>query len=150
NGEPLEGRTIVLRSEQGLGDTIQFVRYAEQLRNRGAKVIVQCQPQLMSLLSSYKHADYVVKQNGPAPPFDYHIPLLSVLSKIGATVENIPATIPYLAPTPNAVEKWRDELADGTAFKIGIAWAGSPTQSSDRERSISLAHFAGLTQVSGV
>jgi tetratricopeptide (TPR) repeat protein len=127
NGEPLEGRTIVVRSEQGLGDTIQFVRYAEQLRNRGAKVIVQCQPQLMSLLSSYKHADYVVKQNGPAPPFDYHIPLLSVLGKIGATVENIPATIPYLAPTPNAVEKWRDELADGTV-PLNPATASAPSR----------------------
>jgi hypothetical protein len=150
DGAPLEGRTVLLRAEQGLGDTIQFVRYAALVNERGGKVVVQCQPQLASLLATCPGVDRVVAVGDPLPEFDVHIPLMSLPLVFGTTLESIPVKTPYLWPDEAALARWKDELGGERALKVGIAWQGSPSQLFDRARSIPLAQFADLAGLDGV
>ncbi|HWB11713.1 MAG TPA: tetratricopeptide repeat-containing glycosyltransferase family protein [Pirellulales bacterium] len=151
DGSDLAGRTIVLDAEQGLGDTLQFVRYGAALRERGGKVVLVCQPRLVDLLATCcPTIDHAVAQGATLPPFDVHLPLLSLPFVLGTTLATVPATVPYLQPDRRLVEAWRGELARRPGFKIGIAWQGSPDYPGDRERSIPLAEFEPLALVPGV
>ncbi len=150
DGAPLEGRTILLRAEQGLGDTIQFVRYAALVNQRGGKVVIQCQRQLAGLLATCPGVDRVVAVGDPLPDFDVHIPLMSLPLIFGTTLETIPAKVPYLTPDAASLARWKDEFSGERALKVGIAWQGSPSQLFDRARSIPLAQFAALAGLDGV
>lgn len=150
DGSPLEGRTILLHAEQGLGDTIQFIRYAPLVHARGGKVIVACQRPLLPLLSSCQGIDQLVSQGDPLPGFEVHAPLLSLPRIFGTTLENIPGEAPYLAADGRLVQRWRQELAATRSFKIGIAWQGSRKYRWDHKRSIPLAAFEPLARVPGV
>ncbi|HVX10533.1 MAG TPA: tetratricopeptide repeat protein [Pirellulales bacterium] len=150
DGAPLEGRKILLHAEQGLGDTLHFVRYAPLVRERGGHVIVVCQRPLVSLLSRCEGVESVVAQGDALPAFDTHAPLLSLPRIFGTTLDNIPADVPYLCPLPELVERWHAELATTPGFKVGIAWQGSRTHRRDRGRSIPLARFAPLAELAGV
>lgn len=149
-GSPLAGRTILLHAEQGLGDTIQFIRYAPLVRDRGGKVVVVCQPPLVSLLASCQGIERIVAQGEPLPAFDVHAPLASLPRIFGTTLENVPANIPYLAADERLAERWRQELASHGEFKVGIAWQGSPKYRWDAKRSLPLASFEPLARVPGV
>jgi tetratricopeptide (TPR) repeat protein len=96
DGSPLAGRTILLRAEQGLGDTLQFVRYAEFVKAKGAKVIVECPRQLARLVAGCAGVDEVVVEREPRPPFDVHIPLLSLPNIFNTSLDSIPNRVPYL------------------------------------------------------
>ena len=151
DGSDLAGRTILLDAEQGLGDTLQFVRYGSLLHERGAKVVLVCQPRLADLIGRCCPAvDHAVAQGDTSPPFDVHLPLLSLPFVLGTMLATVPATVPYLHPDPRLVETWRTELAKQPGFKIGIAWQGSPGYGGDRERSISLAEFEPLARLPGI
>jgi hypothetical protein len=140
----------LLDAEQGLGDTLQFVRYGSRLRQQGGKVVLACQPRLVPLLRTCcPCVDQVIAQ-GETAPFDVHLPLLSLPGVLGTTLETVPAEVPYLQPDPRLVEAWRAELAQRDGFKIGIAWQGSPHHRGDRERSIALAEFEPLARLPGV
>jgi tetratricopeptide (TPR) repeat protein len=145
-----QGQTLLVLAEQGLGDTIQFVRYLPQVQHRGVRVILQCQPPLVRLLSDVQGIDQVVAQGSPLPPVDAYVPLLSLPAIFGTMPESVPATVPYLRADPTLVEHWRLQLAPLRGFKVGIAWQGNPTYRGDRQRSISLAQFARLAGVKGV
>jgi Flp pilus assembly protein TadD len=149
DGSPLGGRTILLYAEQALGDTIQFIRYAPLVKERGGVVVVECQPPLARLLASCPGIDRLVARGSPLPPFDVQAALLSLPGLFGTTLETVPADVPYLFADPTLVASWRRELGE-TAFKVGIAWQGSPTFAGDRLRSASLRHFAPLAGVEGV
>jgi tetratricopeptide (TPR) repeat protein len=149
-GESLAGKTILLHAEQGLGDTIQFIRYASIVKQLGAAVIVECQELLLGLLDSCPGIDQLVAQGDALPAFDVHAPLLSLPRILKTSAETIPATIPYLVPKPAIVERWRTRLIEIDGFKIGIAWQGNPTFRGDRFRSFPLRYFAPLAQVPGV
>ena len=103
-GEPLEGRTILLHPDQGLGDTIQFIRYAPMLRARGARVVVACQEPLVRLAETCPGIDRVITQGDPLPEFDVHSTLTRVMCLITRSVETIPAPIPYFRADPVRVE----------------------------------------------
>jgi hypothetical protein len=150
DGQPLEGRTILLHPEQGLGDVIQFVRYAELVKQRGAAVIVQCPSQLLALLASCAGIDRLVGRGEPLPAFDLQAPLLSLPGIFHTSLADIPAAIPYLSADPGLVEYWRRELDGTDGFKVGIAWQGSPTNQYDRDRSIPLCFFEPLARCCGV
>ena len=149
-GSPLEGRTILLVGEQGLGDTLQFVRYAKLVKQRGATVVVECQPQLVSLVAGCAGIDRVSAAGQPRTDFDVYCPLLSLPAAFGTSLETIPSEVPYLFPSAEAVARWKGELAGETGFKVGIAWQGSLAHKDDRFRSLPLACFAGLASMPGV
>ena len=150
DGSPLAGRTILLHAEQGLGDTIQFIRYAPLVRDRGGKVAVVCQAPLVGLLASCPGIERIVAQGDALPAFDVHAPLASLPRIFGTTLEDLPTNIPYLAADERLVERWRQELAPQRGFKIGIAWQGSAKYRWDAKRSIRLEQFEPLARVPGV
>jgi tetratricopeptide (TPR) repeat protein len=150
DGSPLNGRTILLYAEQALGDTIQFIRYAPLVKERGGTVVVECQPPLARLLASCPGIDQLVPRGSPLPPFEVQAALLSLPGLLGTTLETVPRNVPYLSAAPDLVASWRRERGGETSFKVGIAWQGSATFAGDRLRSAPLRHFAPLVRVGGV
>jgi tetratricopeptide (TPR) repeat protein len=150
DGSPLAGRTILLRNEQGLGDTIQFVRYAPVLAAQGGRVIVECQSVLLPLLRSCPGIHMVVARGTALPAADVQAPLLSLPGMLGATAENAPASVPYLFADPAIADRWREEIGPPDALRIGIAWQGNSVFPQDCHRRIPLAAFAPVARVPGV
>jgi tetratricopeptide (TPR) repeat protein len=150
DGRPLEGRAILLYAEQGLGDTIHFVRYAAQVKQRGGSVVVKCPRPLLYLLRSCAGIDRLVAEGEELPPFGVQAPLLSLPGIFHTTLENLPATVPYLYAEPDLVQRWQQELDRLAGFKIGIAWQGSRKHPKDRDRSIPLGCFEPLARCCGV
>ena len=150
DGAPLEGRTLLVRWEQGLGDTLHYVRYVRLLESAGQRVIAEVQPALVGLLRASGFA-HLVASGEPAPPFDVQAMLLSLPHLLGTTLQTIPASIPYLSVSPPLVEKWRQRLASTEgAFKIGIHWQGYQHSPLEPWRSMPLAAFEPLSRVQGV
>ena len=150
DGQPLAGRTILLHAEQGLGDTIQFVRYVPLVQERGGRVVVECQPPLLSLLADSPGIDLVLAQGEPLPAFEVQAPLLSLPGILGTTLGSIPARVPYLRADPELAQSWRKKLEPLGGFKVGIVWQGNPQFKGDRQRSIPLRHYQALARVEGV
>jgi tetratricopeptide (TPR) repeat protein len=150
DGSALAGRTILLHTEQGIGDTFQFARYAPLVKRKGGTVLLACPEKLVGILSGCAGIDRVVVKGKPIPPFDVHASLLSLPYRLGTTLDDVPAAVPYLTAEPALVEQWRQELGSLRAFKVGIFWQGSPGYREDAYRSIPLARFAPLAAVEGV
>ena len=149
-GEPLRGRTILLCSEQGFGDTIQFVRYAGALTELGVRVLVSCPRSLTHLLKTMPDIAGLAAITGALPVSDYQVPLLHLPAILGTRVENIPAHVPYLFADPDLVREWALKLAiPKSHLKVGIAWRGSPEHRNDRQRSIDPAELSALAGVPG-
>jgi tetratricopeptide (TPR) repeat protein len=151
-GEPLAGRSLLLLTEQGLGDTLQFVRYARVLKERGARVILAAQAPLGRLLAPNPDLDelFILGSASELPRSDFYLPLLSAPGALGTTTSTIPCEVPYLWADPELTAQWRAELAGIEGFKIGIVWQGARGCSADRWRSIPLADFAPLARLPGV
>jgi len=149
DGGDLHGRRILLHCEQGLGDTLQFVRYAPLVAARGGRVMLLCQPTLSRLLQGQCEIERVTSDEQALPAFDLQIPLLSLPLIFKTTVENIPSPKSYLKADPSLVSKWRKRLDTRPGLRIGLNWAGSPTPVSNRKRTIELAAMAPLAQVNG-
>jgi tetratricopeptide (TPR) repeat protein/GR25 family glycosyltransferase involved in LPS biosynthesis len=150
DGGSLAGKTILLHAEQGLGDTIQFIRYASIVKEHGAGVIVECQKPLLGLLEGCPGIDRLIGPGNDLPAFDVHAPLLSVPGIVKTSPGTVPAQIPYLQPKAGLVEQWRKRLIEFDGFKIGISWQGNPKYHDDRLRSIPLRYFAPLAGIPGV
>jgi tetratricopeptide (TPR) repeat protein/glycosyltransferase involved in cell wall biosynthesis len=153
DGGPLNGRTILLHAEQGLGDTLQFVRYAPLVAARGGRVVVECQAELAPLLQGLGGASQVVARGEPLPLFDLHAPLLSLPHLLGTTLETVPAEAPYLRAAPDRADAWAeylDRAVEATGLRVGLVWAGNPDHKGDRHRSMSLGALAPLARVPGV
>jgi len=142
--EPLEGRTIFVHFEQGLGDTIQFMRYLEPLLVRGARVLASVPESLRELMrESFPRAAFYCGQE-VLPPFDFHAPLLSLPLAFGTSVETIPAKPAYLRAPAARMEKWRARLGARDRPRVGLAWAGNPKHRNDRNRSLPAAAVVSL------
>jgi tetratricopeptide (TPR) repeat protein len=153
DGSPLGGRTILLRAEQGFGDTFQFVRYAPLLKAMGARVVVECQPGLKRILLRTPGIDMISERPASGQPlvdFDRHAPLLELPRLFATDAQNIPTEFPYIRPEPWLVERWAARLAEDRQLRVGIVWAGRPTHEDDQNRSCSLAHFLRLASVPGI
>jgi tetratricopeptide (TPR) repeat protein len=148
-GQPLAGRSLLLVAEQGLGDTIQFFRYARALKQRGARVVLACPMALGRLITGHPDLDelYLPGCSEEMLHCDFYLPLLSVPGALGTDTSTIPCEVPYLSADPELVEKWRQELSAVNGFKIGIVWQGSRSYPMDRWRSIALAEFAPLARL---
>jgi hypothetical protein len=148
DGSNIKGRTILLHVEQGLGDTIQFIRYASLVAQKGAKVIVDCQSELVSILKSVEGVNQVIISGKRLPEFDVHCPLLSLPFIFNTTLETISAEVPYITIDSLLVQKWKEKVqSDDSKFKIGLAWAGNPKNKRDHYRSFPLDIFLPLAQL---
>ena len=126
DGADFSGRVLLLYAEQGLGDVLQFVRYAPLVKQRGGTVLLECDRPLARLLASCAGLDQIVPTGDPLPSFDLRISLLSLPGLFGTDLTTIPAAIPYLAPADELVEHWRRELGDAAGLKVGIGLAREP------------------------
>ncbi|EME70287.1 TPR repeat-containing protein [Paramagnetospirillum caucaseum] len=149
-GQPLKGETVLVVGEQGFGDNIQFVRYAEPLARRGARVVVGCQPGLGRLLSTTPGVSAVLESGQAMTPPDFMVPMMSLPYLFGTTAQTIPARVPYLTPLPEAVAAWRARLAPHGGLKVGLVWGGNPDVPYDGRRSPGLAPCLSLLDVPGV
>ncbi|MGF1581670.1 MAG: tetratricopeptide repeat protein [Gemmataceae bacterium] len=147
DGSSLEGQKILLYGEQGLGDTIQFARYAQIARDNGGEVILQCQKPLVELMATCSGVSQVLAESETASSFDVHAPLMSLPYILGTTLETIPASIPYLSGSHELVDSWKKELSQYPGLKVGIAWQGNPDHPSDRYRSVAVDRFRPLSEV---
>jgi len=152
-GESLFGKSVLLSLEAGLGDVIQFCRYAALLKEQGALVITLiCHPPLKALLESLESVDAVIPYDEPIPEsgFDYWTPLLSLPYHCKTRLDTIPATIPYLQAPADRIEKWA-ALLPGDGLRVGLVWKGNPLFENDADRSLpGLEVFAPLWEVAGV
>jgi tetratricopeptide (TPR) repeat protein len=153
------GKTILLYAEQGYGDTIQFVRYAPLVARRGARVVLEVQPELVRLLAGMPGIESVIAHEQPLPAFDLQCPLMSLPLALRTELSAIPACIPYIAAPPQGVAAGRERLPAGRP-RIGLAWAGDRSHKNDLNRSMRLAtlrpifdlpqlHFVSLQQEMG-
>jgi Flp pilus assembly protein TadD len=154
-GSDLAGRTILLHAEQGLGDTIQFIRYAPILAERaqrvGATVIVECQPELCRLLQGLPGVERVIPAGRALGEFDLHCPMLSLPVAMGTTARNIPNRSQYLHAPEDLRQRWAKKVGEDPAgYRVGLVWAGSPTHANDRRRSIPPDLLSPLASVAGV
>ncbi|MFV3131788.1 tetratricopeptide repeat protein [Niveispirillum sp. KHB5.9] len=147
-GEDISDKTILLHHEQGLGDSIQFVRFAADVAARAGHVILEVPNNLRELYACIKNVTLATFLE-PLPPFDVHLAIMSVPFVLGYAIDTIPAPIPYLFADPERVEKWRDRLPKG-GFRIGIVWQGKAGVGVDKGRSYSLAHLAPVARIPGV
>jgi tetratricopeptide (TPR) repeat protein len=151
NGEPIEGKTIFLYCEQGLGDAIQFVRYTASAAERGVRVILECPGRLAELFDTCPGVDRVQPEGQPLSAYDFHAPLLSLPRLCGTnSLADIPARVPYLTPRSDLVAKWRERLAALDGYRVGVVWQGNVHHKGDRHRSLPLAAFAPVTHMPGV
>ena len=156
DGKPSADRVLLLHAEQGLGDTLQFCRYAP-LVGAGIPVILEVQPALRNLLSCLPGVVGIVAAGESPPPYDAHFPLMSMPRLIGSTVDTIPSSVPYLSADPQRQLAWRRRLSSlGGAAKVGLVWAGrheaeGPASAAmDRRRSIALAQMSVFADIEGV
>ena len=143
--ESLHGKAILLHGEQGLGDTIQFCRYAKRVAALGARVILAVPRPLIRLLSSLEGVSQIVAQDSEPPDCDYQCPLLSLPLAFGTRLDTIPEPTPYLSVAGDAVERWRKRLGNKAGLRVGLVWSGNKAHRNDHRRSIPLAQLiAGL------
>lgn len=141
-GEPLAGRTILLHGEQGLGDTLQFCRYARALADQGARVLLAAPDPLLGVLEGVEGVAALVANGRSPPDFDVHLPLMSLPRMLGASLETIPGPGPYLGAQTPWLERWSERLGPRARPRVGLVWSGNPAHANDRNRSLPLERLA--------
>ena len=147
SGEALSGKTILIQTEQGFGDSFQFLRYVPIVAARGAKVVLAVPGPLLRLAEALPGVKGVVTENDPLPDFDFFCPLLSLPGIFETSVETIPAAVPYLSPPRETAAAWETRLAAETGLKVGLVWSGNPANRMNRRRSIPLAALQPLWRI---
>jgi len=142
--------TLLVHAEQGLGDTLQFLRYLPAAQRRVGRLVFECQAPLAGLLSGIAGVDQLLSRGVPRPPYDGHAPLMSLPFLLGCGVLSMPEGLTTISPAGSRVARWRDRLACFGGRKIGIAWQGNPQYKADAQRSIPLRHFVSLAALPGV
>jgi hypothetical protein len=140
-GESIAGKRLLLHSEAGLGDTIQFCRYAPLVAASGATVILQVQAPLVGILKSLEGVSALISTGGPLPPFHCHCPLMSLPLALKTTAGTIPASPNYLHGDPASVARWRTLLGEPSRRRVGLVWSGNLQNTIDRRRSIRLSDW---------
>ncbi len=151
DGGDLRGKAILIWSEQGLGDVIQFARYLPRLLDRGANVVLETYMPLARLIQQSMPEIKIVVAGAPLPEFDVHFPLLSLAAMFGTNLATIPANASYLSAPVEMTRAWGRRFAEGDrSLRVGLAWAGRNTHINDRNRSMRLNQLVGLKDVAGV
>jgi Tfp pilus assembly protein PilF len=139
--QSIAGKRLLVHSEGGLGDTMQFCRYATEAAAQGATVFLEVQPPLIDLLSGLKGVAQITAQGSSLPEFDYHCPLMSLPLAFNTTLDTIPAAPKYLQADPDKVAQWRAMLGERKLPRVGLVWSGNPNNRLDATRSIRLADW---------
>ena len=142
--ESLAGKTILLHAEQGLGDTLQFCRYAKLAHDRGARVILEVQPALRELLSRLNGVAEVVVRREALPAFDWHCPLMSLPLAFKTGLKTIPCADGYIGNDPQITSVWRKRLGRKRKPRVGLVWSGSTKHKGDGQRSVALQDLLPL------
>ncbi|HVT87537.1 MAG TPA: tetratricopeptide repeat protein [Tepidisphaeraceae bacterium] len=152
DGQPLDGKRLLIYAEQGLGDSIQFIRYMPLAAERGARIILQIPKELNRLLKDIPNVANVILDTETVPEVDFHCPLLNLPLVMGTSMDTIPANVPYVKAEDELSSRWRERLQPfKNSFKVGLTWQGRKEYTNDRRRSLSpgvlepLFKLAGLT-----
>jgi tetratricopeptide (TPR) repeat protein len=150
-GEPLQGRTLLIYAEQGIGDALQFCRYIPLIRDAG-RILLEVHAPLVRLLSQLPGVSEVIAIGDEVPHYHLRCPMLSLPRALATHTEaDIPARIPYLDPDPDEAARWRVRTEALPGLRVGIAWAGNPGRvRMDRRRSVNAAALAPLADIPGV
>ncbi len=147
--ESLEDKTIMVHSEQGLGDSIQFCRYLPMLKALKSKhIIFQVEKSLVSLMSSLDEEIIIIEKGKPLPSFDYYCPLLSLPLAFKTTLLHMPLNTQYLYADAEMSKYWSNKLGKKTKPRIGLVWSGSTIHENDLNRSLLLKQLSPLLQLS--
>lgn len=149
SGQELSGKTILVCSEQGVADTIQFARYVPMLKSLGAHVLFATRPGLREFCRGLPGVDAVL-EDGPLPQLDFYAYLMSLPRVFQTALNTIPVDVPYLHVDPKRIESWKARIAAGSRLKVGLVWAGNPGHQKNRERSMALSTLLPLWEVQGV
>ncbi|HTP91008.1 MAG TPA: tetratricopeptide repeat-containing glycosyltransferase family protein [Xanthobacteraceae bacterium] len=141
---PATRKTVLVHAEQGLGDTIQFARYVPLLAEAGAKVVLEVQSELRTLMARLDGVAAILARGEVPPPFDVHCPLGSLPLAFKTDPDTVPSRIPYLAADDAHLAKWTARLGGLARPRIAIAWAGNASHVNDRNRSIAFARLSSL------
>ena len=136
--EDLRSKTILLSCEQGLGDTIQFSRFARNVADLGCKTFLEVQKPLFELMKSVDGVDEVIVSSADLAPFDFYCPLMSLPLAFGTSVDTVPSAIPYIRVTEDKLAEWSNKLGPKLKPRVGIVWSGNASHKNDRNRSIEL------------
>ena len=151
SGQDLAGKSILVRGEQGIGDVIQFMRYAPLLKALGAQVMLQNRPGMDEISPAFNGIDRVLEPNEALPPFDYYIPVMGLPRVFGTDLDSVPAEVPYLRIDPVRAERWAKRLGNEHGrMKVGVVWAGRASHERDAYRSIKLRALLPICDVEGV
>lgn len=156
DGSDPSGKRILLYAEQGLGDTLQFIRYAQLLKEHGAIVIVETQHALADILSLCNYIDILVLRGKSLPDFDVQIPLMSLPLLFKTALETVPTNIPYLSADSQLIDYWKKQLSEDKNFKIGICWQGNSQYRTQflrqavAAKSLNVKTFEALSKIEGV
>ncbi|WP_406868207.1 tetratricopeptide repeat protein [Paraburkholderia fungorum] len=154
----IDGKTILLHAEQGLGDTLQFCRYAKTVSKLGAKVVLEVPRELMRLMSTLDGVNQLIEAGHALPPFDCHCPLLSLPLACKTDLASIPSKTPYLFADPQASREWHERIAAPAqkCLNVGLVWAGgnrphvAELRKNDARRSITFERLAPILDVPNV
>jgi len=157
-GEAGNGQILLIRGEQGYGDTLQFCRYAPLAVARGLRVVVEVQPPLSRLLKSLPGVEQIIAYGDALPEADYYCPMMSLPLIFSTQLATIPGLVPYLTVSEESQKEWQQRMptADQNTLKVGIVWAGKRRDASlelaaaDGRRSIDPSLFAPLLAVPGI
>ena len=149
-GQPLAGATVLVESEQGVGDVVWFARYLPMLKARGAHVVLLPREDMQSFARRLPGVDLVLREGERLPRLDFHVRLMSLAHRFGTTLATVPGGVPYLAPDPERAKRWAERIPDDGVPRVGLVWAGRPDQPRDRFRSLDAARLAPLLRVPGV
>jgi predicted O-linked N-acetylglucosamine transferase (SPINDLY family) len=149
-GQALKGKRLLVYAEQGLGDSIQFLRFVPQLKAQGARIILEIQKELQRMMELSLSVEALIALGESAPAFDYHVPLHSLPLHLNVRLEHLPGPMPYLQAAKKDKKAWKSRFQNRSALKVGLVWAGSPTHRHDHWRSSGLETLLPLFERPGV
>jgi hypothetical protein len=150
-GEPLQEKTILLRAEPDLEDTLQLVRYASLVKSKGAHVLLACSPAFAPALSECLGVDRLLQGDPESwPPFDVHATLASLPAIFQTRSDSIPSEVPYLRVAPERLSRWQERFADPAKLTVGLAWQLSPIGNADQPPLLPVEQFDCLAEVPGL
>ncbi len=151
NGSTLNGHTILLHAENPISQSIQFLRYVKMVEQRGGRVLLECQPELIPLARHIDGVTELVVPGQPLPHFDLHCPLVTLAKVFGTTLETVPSNGPYLKATPEMAAKWAKLVpAKSNGLRVGLAWADPVKSASTRDRNLTADKLIPLANVPGI